>query len=234
MTRPGRIGVARTGTATLVRPTHGLKPVAADPAFECDFARYLRDSLDMPALAALYDRFADGAGTFDLTMRRIVWRALGVTLGDSVVIGRGVRLRDAATCTIGSGVVIGDGAVLQGRHDGVCRIGDRVWIGPQAFIDGRDLVIEDDVGVGPGVRIIGSQHTGLPAHLPVVATDLDTRPIRIEAGADIGAAAVILPGVTIGRGAIVGAGAVVSRDVPAGAVAAGVPARSRRQRKVRT
>jgi acetyltransferase-like isoleucine patch superfamily enzyme len=41
-----------------------------------------------------------------------------------------------------------------------------------------------------------------------------------EAGVDIGANAIVLPGVTIGRGAIIGAGAVVTRDVPAGAVAA--------------
>ncbi len=72
------------------------------------------------------------------------------------------RLRDGATYTIGGGTIIGDGACLQGRHDGRCIIGERTWIGPQAFIDGRDLEIGDDVGIGPGVRIIGSDHTGLP------------------------------------------------------------------------
>lgn len=238
MTQLGRTGmakagIAKTGIARLVRPTHGRKPVAADPAFERDFARHLRDSLDAPALMTLFDRFADGASAFDLTMRRIVWRALGVALGDGVVIGRGVRLRDAATFTIGGGGMIGDGATLQGRHDGCCMIGARAWIGPQAFIDGRDLVIGDDVGIGPGVKIIGAQHTGLPDEVPVTATDLDTRPIRIETGADIGAGAVILGGVTVGRGALIGAGAVVSRDIPAGAVAAGVPARVMRRRKDR-
>ncbi|MBA2370163.1 MAG: hypothetical protein H0V71_00795 [Chloroflexi bacterium] len=50
-------------------------------------------------------------------------------------------------------------------------------------------------------------------------------------GADIGVNAVLLPGVTIGEGAIVGAGAVVTRDVPAYAIAAGVPARVMRSRK---
>lgn len=220
----------RSATATLVPPTHAAMPIAADPGFEREFAAHLRASLDAAGLAALCDRFADGSGEFDRTMRRIVWRALGVRLGDGVAIGRGVRLRDAATYMIGTGSVIGDGAVLQGRHDGSCVIGERVWIGPQAFIDGRDLVIGDAVGIGPGVRIVGSQHSGLPAELAVIATALDTRPIRIEDGADIGANATILPGVTIGRGAVIGAGAVVSRDVPAGAVAAGVPARVLRRR----
>jgi maltose O-acetyltransferase len=50
-------------------------------------------------------------------------------------------------------------------------------------------------------------------------------PVRVCGGAYIGARAILLPGVTIGEGAVVGAGAVVGRDVPAGAVVAGVPAR---------
>ena len=55
--------------------------------------------------------------------------------------------------------------------------------------------------------------------------------IRVEADADIGTSAVILPGVTIGRGAIIGAGAVVSRDVAPYAIVAGVPARFLRWRE---
>ena len=219
--------------AKLVRPSHANRRLQPDPAYLSEFAAHLRATLDEPALAALLDRFSDGSLEFDAMMRAVVWRALGVALGESVRIGRGVRLRDPRSFAIGNGTLIGDGACLQGRHDGRCSIGERSWIGPQAFIDGRDLVIGDDVGIGPGVKIIGSDHTGLPEELAVIATDLDTRPIRIETGADIGANAVILPGVVIGRGAVIGAGAVVSRDVPPGAVASGVPARVMRQRKDR-
>jgi acetyltransferase-like isoleucine patch superfamily enzyme len=67
-------------------------------------------------------------------------------------------------------------------------------------------------------------------HVPIVHTDLEIKPVRVCAWADIGTNATILPGVTIGRGAIVGAGAVVTRDVEPFAVVAGVPARFIRSR----
>ncbi len=65
----------------------------------------------------------------------------------------------------------------------------------------------------------------MPADVPIVHTDLEIKPVRIGAWADIGTNATILPGVTIGKGAIVGAGAVVTHDVEPFAVVAGVPAR---------
>jgi maltose O-acetyltransferase len=54
------------------------------------------------------------------------------------------------------------------------------------------------------------------------------RPVTIGANVWIGAAAIILPGVTVGDDAIVGAGAVVTRDVPGGATVVGNPAKERR------
>jgi acetyltransferase-like isoleucine patch superfamily enzyme len=97
-------------------------------------------------------------------------------------------------------------------------------------MDARDLVLGDYVGWGPGAKVLGSAHTGLPADVPIIATDLEIRPVRIEAWADIGTNATILPGVTVGRGAIVGAGAVVTNDVAPFAIVAGVPARFLRWR----
>ena len=79
--------------------------------------------------------------------------------------------------------------------------------------------------------MLGSAHTGMPADVPIVHTDLEIKPVRIGAWADIGTNATILPGVTIGRGAIVGAGAVVTHDVAPFAIVAGVPARFLRWRE---
>ena len=110
-------------------------------------------------------------------------------------------------------------------------IGDHVWIGPQSYFDARDLVIEESVGWGPGAKVLGSTHTGVPTDVPIIQTDLTIRPVRIGAWSDIGVNAVVLPGVTVGKGAIVGAGAVLTEDVEPFTVVAGVPARLIRRRE---
>ena len=123
------------------------------------------------------------------------------------------------------GVFIGAQAYIQGRFDGTTRIGNRVWIGPQAYFDARHLILEDHVGWGPGAKVLGSVHTGLPIDAPIIETDLEVRPVKVEEWADVGTGAILLPGVTVGKGSIVGAGAVVTRDVPAFSIVAGVPAK---------
>jgi acetyltransferase-like isoleucine patch superfamily enzyme len=158
-------------------------------------------------------------------MRRICLRALVKTLGHGVTVRRNVSLIHPETMEIGDRVFIGEQTIIQGRYDGQCVIGAGTWIGPQSYFDARNLVIEDHVGWGPGAKVLGSEHTGLPVDVPIIKTDLDILPVRIGAWADIGVNAIILPGITIGRGAVVGAGAVVTRDVPDFAKVAGVPAR---------
>jgi acetyltransferase-like isoleucine patch superfamily enzyme len=91
-------------------------------------------------------------------------------------------------------------------------------------------VLEDYVGWGPGAKVLGSEHTGDPVDVPIIATGLLIKPVVIGYGADIGTNATILPGVRVGANAIIGAGAVVNHDVPDYAIAAGVPARVLRSR----
>ena len=162
--------------------------------------------------------------------QRAVWRALTRRFGHGIRIGRGAIATHPETFEIGDGVFIGEQAFIQGRFDGRCVIGDHTWIGPQSYFDARDLVIEESVGWGPGAKVLGSTHTAVPVSVPIIETALTISPVRIGAWSDIGVNAVVLPGVTVGKGAIVGAGAVVVEDVEPFTVVAGVPARFLRRR----
>jgi acetyltransferase-like isoleucine patch superfamily enzyme len=100
-------------------------------------------------------------------------------------------------------------------------IGKRVYVNHACtFLDMGGITLEDDVLIGPKVNLVTENH---PLD-PVNRRALICRPIVIKRNAWIGAAATILPGVTIGENAVVAAGAVVSKDVPANTVVGGVPA----------
>jgi acetyltransferase-like isoleucine patch superfamily enzyme len=215
----------------LVKAVHGAKEVKKDPHFEVGLSAYLQTQYDRSGLIEMYRRFAIGDGDFECLMRRVIWRSAARRFGDSIHIGSGVGFKHIETFEIGDSVFIGTQTYIQGRFDGRCIIGNHVWIGPQSYFDARDLIIEDFVGWGPGAKVLGSTHTGLPVNVPIIQTDLHIKPVKIEAWADVGTNATILPGVTIGRGSIIGAGAVVDKDVPAFAVAAGIPAKIIRWRK---
>jgi len=208
-----------------VAAVHGVRAVARDPQHEIDLATHLRENHSREQLLEILERFTQGDSDFDAMMRRILWRAIARRVGHGLRVGSAVGFKHLETFDIGDGVFIGSQAYIQGRFDGHCVFGDKVWIGPQAYFDARDLVIEDNVGWGPGAKVLGSEHTGIPLDLPIIATELVIKPVRIGANADIGTGSVILPGVTVGRGAVVGAGAVVNRDVEPYSVVAGVPAK---------
>ncbi|HEY9855450.1 MAG TPA: acyltransferase [Stenomitos sp.] len=220
-----------TPAGRIVPAVHGRQAIAPDPEFELGLADHLRSKYDRAGLIELLARYATGDGELDTLMRRAIWRALARKFGNGVRIGSGVGCKHPETFELGDGVFIGAQSYVQGRFDGRCVIGDNVWIGPQSYFDARDLVIEEHVGWGPGAKILGSAHTGLPVDVPIIRTDLEIKPVRIEAWADIGTNATILPGVTVGKGSIVGAGAVVTQDVPPFAIVAGVPARFLRWRE---
>lgn len=213
-----------------VASVHGKQTVQADPVFELELSRHLRTSYAPAALLEHYSRFATGEGELDTLMRRAIWRAVARSFGNRIRIGSGVGYKHLETFEIGDGVFIGAQAYIQGRFDGTTKIGNHVWIGPQAYFDARNLILEDHVGWGPGAKVLGSSHTGVPIDRPIIETDLEIKPVRVGAWADVGTGAVVLPGVTIGKGSIVGAGAVVTKDVPPFAIVAGVPAKFLRWR----
>lgn len=220
----------RNGNRT-VAPVHGKRKIKSDPLFELDLSRYLRANFQQSSLIDQYSRFSDGDGDLDNLMRRAIWRAVARRFGHGVRIGSTIGFKHLETFEIGDGVFIGDQAYIQGRFDGITKIGNHVWIGPQAYFDARQLILEDHVGWGPGAKVLGSAHTGKPINRPIMETNLVIRPVHVKAWADIGTNAVLLPGVTVGKGSIVGAGAVVTRDVPDFAIVAGVPAKFIRWRE---
>ncbi len=118
---------------------------------------------------------------------------------------------------IGTFVEIQRGAVIGAR----CKIQSHTFI-----CDG--ITIGDGVFVGHGVMFVNDKRPAATAAAGGLQTEADWELMEtvIEDGASIGSGAVILGGVRVGAGALVGAGAVVTRDVPAGATVAGVPARA--------
>ena len=103
-------------------------------------------------------------------------------------------------------------------------IGDNVYINWMCtIIDNNEVHIGDHVMIGPTVQIYTAAHP-LKAEPRIQGWEV-AHPIIIGNNVWIGGAAIILPGLQIGRNAVVGAGSVVTRDVPENTVVAGNPAR---------
>jgi acetyltransferase-like isoleucine patch superfamily enzyme len=104
-------------------------------------------------------------------------------------------------------------------------IGEGTWIGAFTVIDGSGgLTIGKGCDISSGVQIY--THSSARRCVSGRAYEkVDRKPVHIGDRVFIGANATILMGVTIGDGSVIGAGAVVTRDVPAGKMATGVPAR---------
>jgi acetyltransferase-like isoleucine patch superfamily enzyme len=152
-------------------------------------------------------------------------------LGADCVFESGVMVFHPENISLGRNVYVGHQAILKGYYKSQLSIGDETWIGQQVFMHaGGGLTIGARVGIGPGVKILTSEHQEAGRDVPVLFAPVAGAPVHIADDADIGIGAIILPGVTVGKGALVGAGAVVTRDVPEYAVVAGSPARILRHR----
>ena len=149
-------------------------------------------------------------------------------IAPSVRMGRNVMIHhpdlvNLYGCQIGDDTRIGAFVEIQKNST----IGSLCKISSHTFVC-EGVEIGDEVFVGHGVMFINDLYPRATA-AGGLQTEADWKvvPTYVRKGASIGSGAVILGGVTIGERALIGAGAVVTRDVPADAVVAGVPARVR-------
>ena len=132
--------------------------------------------------------------------RTRIWQYCVVLQGASI----GEECNVCSHCLIESDVIIGDRVTIKS--------GVQLWSGCR---------IEDDVFIGPNVTFTNDVFPRSKKYPEKFSQ------VHIERGASIGANATILPGLRIGKGAMVGAGSVVTKDIPAGVLAYGNPARVR-------
>jgi acetyltransferase-like isoleucine patch superfamily enzyme len=146
-------------------------------------------------------------------------------IAPDVKLGKNVRIFAFVNlygCEIGDGSKVGAFVEIQKN----AKIGRNVKISSHTFIC-EGVTIEDDVFVGHNVSFINDKYPRSVNADRRLQTEADWKvvPTVVKRGASIGTSSTILCGVAIGENAVVGAGSVVTKDVPAGAVVAGVPAR---------
>jgi acetyltransferase-like isoleucine patch superfamily enzyme len=144
----------------------------------------------------------------------------GAQIGEDTNIWRHAHIRAGsvigAGCSLGYGVFVDAGVTIGDR----CKLQNRVSVY-------HGVTIENGVFIGPHVAFTNDKipRAITPDGEFKTVDDWAVLPTLVREGASIGAGAVILPGITIGRWAMVAAGSLVSRDVPDHGLVAGNPAR---------
>lgn len=182
--------------------------------------RMLTPKYGLLALRLLRRRFLTSTG------RRMV-------LDGMLFLGHGVKLQigTSARVRFGRWVWIGHGTKIR-CHEGLVRIGDKTVLGQECTISAYQHVsIGEQCIVADRVMLIDFDHNVAEVERPIRVQGIYKRDVQVGNNVWIGYGAQILRGVRVGDNAIVGASAVVTKDVPANAVVAGVPARVIRMRE---
>lgn len=138
--------------------------------------------------------------------RFFFYRLAGMKIGRGSTIHMMGRIYDPRHIIIGEDSIIGEQVTLDGRR--------------QLPSSNGGLTIGNHVDIASQVMIWTSEHDINDPQMKAIE-----EPVIVEDYVFIGPRAIILPGVTIHRGAVVAAGAVVTKDVPARAIVAGIPAK---------
>lgn len=170
-----------------------------------------------------------------------------------IFIGKRVKIRAHRNIKCQSGMTIEDGCYINGLCKNGVSIGKNFSLGRNSTIEctgvirelGDELIIGEDVGIspnsfisvrgkvkigsktifGPGVKLFAENHNFTDLEVPIYLQGATKKGIEIGEDCWIGANAVILDGVHIGKKVIVAAGAVVNKDVPDYAIVGGIPAK---------
>lgn len=159
-------------------------------------------------------------------LRRLWLKSVLGRCGARPSLGRGCRVLAPGSIELGDGFNAVGGCLLAAQG-GALKVGPRASLNLGAVLDasGGEIVVGADALIGPYAVLRASNHVFARADVPIRAQGHAPGRIVLEDDVWVGAHAVVLPDVRIGRGAVVAAGAVVTKDVPPGAVVGGVPAR---------
>jgi len=196
-------------------------------------------------------------GAAGYLLRKIALKRMLGHMGAGVIVGRNVTIRHPGKVHLSDGVAVDDYAVLDAKGDaneGIC-LGDNVLLGRSAVLSCKDgnihigsntnialgCFIQSAHRVNIGRKVLfgaycyvigGGDHISDRTDIPVMDQGQIIRGIEIGDHVWLGADVKVVDGVRIGPDAILGAGAVVTEDIPEFAIAAGIPARVLRDRRI--
>lgn len=159
----------------------------------------------------LTDLYRNVSGTKGIVLRYALYKAICQKCGDCVCIYPNVYLMNAMNLSLG----------------------DNISIHPMSYLEAYGgIEIGSEVSIAHGVTIMSVSHGFKELDIPIRRQELIPMPVKLEDDVWIGAKATLLGGISIGTGCVIGANSVVTKDIPSFSIAAGVPARVIRSRKI--